>query len=219
VATFRSYTNTFLTTPGTTHTGTKPAGAIATDGLIAIFATASGGSPTHTPPAGWTLIATSEDGGERMSIYFRVVQPGDPASWDWTSSASKPSTLALLCYQGTDETTPWDVQASATSTFICPTVTTTMEHTNLLRIHWRATEDTLPAPTTDAQPAGYTERIAEANTPTTKMRIVVGEKTHNAIGATGTATFNLTGVGDWAWTLALTPRPRRWRSGGAIAAT
>jgi hypothetical protein len=110
--TFRSKSPVFNTN-GTSPTATEPAGAASGDALLALYATASGASPTL--PAGWTtLYGPTTQGG----VVFRVgylIRGGSAPSYAFTHTGSVYRELHVLCFQGAAAIT-LDSQSSAGAT-------------------------------------------------------------------------------------------------------
>jgi glucose/arabinose dehydrogenase len=84
---------------------TRPPGTTAADVLIA---TVSGsGTPTITPPSGWTLVDQRTSGTAfRQATYLRVVASGDPNKPTWHFSAKVSAAIVMSAYRGVDTTAP-----------------------------------------------------------------------------------------------------------------
>ncbi|HEV2412233.1 MAG TPA: hypothetical protein VGS28_00300, partial [Candidatus Saccharimonadales bacterium] len=78
-----------------------PSGIQPNDILLACITT--NGTPTHTPPAGWTL-AKSQSGSSsiKMSVYQRLTIGNEAASYQWTFGSSEQASGIIIAYSGTD---------------------------------------------------------------------------------------------------------------------
>ncbi len=117
---FKSATSAGAYTPaGGTITISTPGAVAAGDVLVAVMFT-TGGAPV--PPAGWTQ--TGSDGiTSGVSIgkaWYRVAGASEPASYNWTMSASDSAVLLMSAYTGVDtnapvETLSWGGSTGATT--------------------------------------------------------------------------------------------------------
>jgi hypothetical protein len=88
----------------------RPAGVVAGDVLIGWVAT----DTTHVvgaAPAGWVQLGSTQDDGSdsSVSVFWRVVQSGDPASWSGSFTSSESGVVGVVAYRGVDQGAPVDV--------------------------------------------------------------------------------------------------------------
>ena len=184
---FRAGTANDNGTGSTSLTLTRPTGTQANDTLIAQVVAAGGTGTTITAPSGWTLIATATNATNvRTATYRHLAVGGDPANWAWTLSTSKPAAGGIAAYTGVDTTNPIDVTATATASaatsHVAPTVTTTTWNGLHLAVHGLTTATTVtPA-------AGATERHDRASAGTTPVTAELADSPLTTPGATGTRT-------------------------------
>ena len=106
---FRSSQNVTNGTAGTTVVVSKPAGIVDTgpnsgrDHLIAFIASTS--APTHTQPAGWTLIANVNQGTVKLTVW-RKLASSEGASWTWTLGSSQRNWGFVGAYTGVNPNDP-----------------------------------------------------------------------------------------------------------------
>lgn len=84
---------------------TKPAGTTNGDLLIAIV----GGTQSSTP-AGWTSIGSAASGSSSLGTcyaYYKIAS-SEPSSYTFTLNSSYLGVASVLCYRGTDTSTPID---------------------------------------------------------------------------------------------------------------
>jgi hypothetical protein len=114
----------------TTLTVNKPSGLATGDLMIAGLDVI--GTPTITPPAGWTAVRTDTNGARmRQAVFYRVASSSEPKSYSWQFSTKGSTAAIVLAYRGAATTAPV-IDASSgqanttTSTSIgAPGVTTT----------------------------------------------------------------------------------------------
>lgn len=103
-------TATFAT--NATFTGSRPTGTQDGDLLVAIIAN-EGGQTVSSVPSGWVLVEeTSELNGDFVRIYWKEAS-SEPASWNWTFSATTEHFGGVLRIDGQVATNPVDVDAEA----------------------------------------------------------------------------------------------------------
>lgn len=179
---------------GGSITVNKPANVVAKDVLFAFIWNDKnlGASATVTTPAGWTLLATAQSSGftanqYRLSVYYRVSDGTDGASYTWTFGASQSySTGTVVAYTDVDQVTPNDVavqlsavQDMASTTQTNTGVTTTTKNAKILSYYIdESTASTLTSP------AGFAQ-VASVKDTTNAMAFALYEKTQNGTGATG----------------------------------
>lgn len=122
---FRSDNDVTNGTAGTSVTVSKPAGMTETgaqgaDVMVAVISAT--GTPSITPPAGWTLIATiASTTNVTMWAYWKLAS-SEAASFTWTLGTSQRNTGWIGAYTGVDTTTP--IYSSITTTSPSTSVTT-----------------------------------------------------------------------------------------------
>ena len=84
-------------TASTTSTVTKPTGTTTNDVLWAVVAYA--GTPTITPPSGWTLYITQAGTGATMLVYYKLAGGSEPASYVWTYSVNTNAYVSISTYR------------------------------------------------------------------------------------------------------------------------
>lgn len=95
------------TTSATSITALLPAGTAEGDVIVAHLAMSGGTSVSANTPAGWTLIKTSNQGGNiRGATYYQVASATEPTSYIFTTTAAKQLAISLVSYTGVDITNP-----------------------------------------------------------------------------------------------------------------
>jgi PKD-like domain/CARDB len=187
----------------------KPSSLTCGDLLIGILVT--DGSPgTITAPTNWTSI---NSGGAPtgtpevfVSTWYRVAGASEPASYTWSWTTAQTAVAYIIRIVGADQANPIDASAAgvgsgntATITITCPTVTTTVANTLVLRIF--GMDSCYGA--TGANPgtliARESSRIDCASGSQGHTSGGAAYSTQAGIGATGTANFTATGVGSGTW--------------------
>lgn len=183
---------------------TKPTGTVTDDVLIASLIVNSS-TVTITPPAGWTQVATINNGTDnRTVVYHRAAGTSEPASYAFGFSFNVKSAAIISAYSGVDTANPIDVTATGTNVLqtdqIAPTATTTAAATRVLRV-WGVRKETSLTP-----PVGITERGDITATGSGAVAIAVGDAAQAAAGSTATATATSATAGIGAHlTIALRP--------------
>lgn len=153
--TFRASTSA-ASTPITAIVLAKPAGLTTNDVLLA--AVIVHGTPTITPPTGWTLIRSDVNGTDlKQAVYWHLAGGSEPSTYTFSFSVPVSATVAgIAAYSGVNTTTPIDVsagQANASSSSItAPSVTTTVANTMIVGIFGLDNDATF------TPPSGMTER-------------------------------------------------------------
>lgn len=160
------------------------------DLLLAIIGAYGLSSYVITPPAGWTLVRRTDPVGSGRAItltYYRVVDGTEGASFTWTCSVGNESMIgAILTYEHVGIASPIDCDNGATygasSNFICPTITTTVENVLAVWAWHRQGNQTLTLP------GGVTERCCIWTGSGDLIRLYIADELIVAPGATGTRT-------------------------------
>ncbi len=124
---FRS-SSTGTNATATTLVIPKPAGVASGDVLVASVSVR--GSPTITPPSGWTSVVDTPNGSViRQAVFVHVAGASEPASYTWTFSKAQSAAGGVSAYQGVDTANPIDASGGqanpSSSTIAAPSITTT----------------------------------------------------------------------------------------------
>lgn len=209
---------TFVGALGGNNTGTstlsinRPGGVTTNDVMIAAISVRGGSTTTITPPAGWTLVNTIDNGTAiRMAIYYKVAAASEPQNYTWTFSSSHGASGGIQAYRDVDTAAPIDDEAGVAGTtgvggtIATPSITTTIPNTQLVASFAVARGTNFTAP------PGMTERydINSVGDPVPDRTTSEGaDALQAADGATGsrTATSGVgAGVAGVAHLLALRP--------------
>lgn len=130
-------TATGTVSAGTVVTIPKPALTAPGDFLIAAVADRGTNTDTVTPPSGWASLTSQARGSVGVLSVFTKVAAGEPASYDFTCSASSTNAGTIIAVSGAN-TTPDAVAGGAgtvaTGLHTTPAVTTDVDNCLLLRI-------------------------------------------------------------------------------------
>jgi putative Ig domain-containing protein len=135
----------------TTLTINRPSGLAAGDLMIAGFDVT--GTPTITPPAGWTAVRTDTNGTRmRQEIFYRVAGSSVPKSFSWRFSTRGSTAAIILAYRGAATTAPVidasSGQVNPSSTSIgAPGVTTTSQDSVIVGFFGMAGSSLITPPT------------------------------------------------------------------------
>ncbi len=184
----------------------KPTGTAQNDLLIAVVST--DGSPTISPPGGWTEIDQGQCASSQctLGVWRLAAGASEPSSYNFTWSGGQDAAGAILRYSNTHvESNVVDIFGSATGTDTAPTapsVTTTVANTLVLRVMSNDHLDLDPA----AVPGGTTGRFALETSGAGSVGGAGADAQQASIGATGTAAFTLDATEEWrAVTVAFKP--------------
>ncbi len=197
-------------TPGgsgaTSVSVSRPTGTVVGDVLIAVLTVDSGTTPVITAPSGWTLITDAVAGTNVRTVsWWHTAAVGDPASWTWTTAASKSMAAAVVAYSGVDTISPVVVSGVAnhttnTTLHVAPSVISTVAG----GVHVAVAGVSNTTTTTPA--AGLTERVDRSATSSNGVTLHIGDRIQSGTGATGTATITSAANGRGAMqTLVLRP--------------
>lgn len=106
-------TQTDTASNGTSVVITKPAGTVAGDVLLAII---SCNNQNVTPPSGWVQLFDSSSGVFRCQAFYKLAGGSEPSSYTFSIPSAAPMVGSVSCYDGVDQTTPFEVSDSSTST-------------------------------------------------------------------------------------------------------
>jgi hypothetical protein len=162
----------------------KPAGTVTGDVLLA--AVTVRGTPTITPPSGWTVVRTDTRGTAlRQAVFMRVAAAGEPTSYTWTFSQAATAVGTIGAYTGVDTANPLNGNSGQTTassaTITAPSITTTVANTRLVAFFG------ITGKTTIGPPSGMLERQDLTSPPSTpdKMTAELADVLRAAVGATG----------------------------------
>lgn len=195
IPTVKSVTSNSSTT-GTALSVTAPTGAVAGD-LMLVFVHVNqqttivdnnGATPFTADVSNYKPNPTH---GHTFSMFSRIIQPGDPTTYNFTSGASDRWSVIALCIQTPNPGMIYDVQASMgnnsdgdTNIAVAPSINTLSG--NALAISMGGLDSGLA--TVSATPAGWTSQANTANQP-----MGVATKPMVTPAATGTASFTFGG--------------------------
>jgi hypothetical protein len=218
---YQSFAVANSATDVTSITVSKPSGTASGDLLIGVVVT-DGNAGTFTPPSSWTLInaGTADPGGiadqVTLGAWYKIAGGSEPASYQWTWTNSEAVYAFIIRITGHNSSNPINVWGVATGsstgtsiTITCPTVTTTVNDTLVLRIFGADRAMLL-----GSYPTGHTGITfgSSSGDNTTMYQCTGGAayKTQATAGATGTAAFtatpNVSATEEWrALTIAIAP--------------
>jgi hypothetical protein len=161
-------------------TVTRPAAVVAGDVMVVTVTTR--GLATLTAPAGWTRAAQTDNGTAlRQAVYWKAAKAGEPATYRWAFSLSRPAVIQFGSWKGVSTTAPVRVLASrvnaSSATMTAPAVATTAGDRVVTLFGTARSGAVTPA-------AGLTERT-EVSTVTGATR-VAGEVSDKQIATTAT---------------------------------
>ncbi len=178
-------------------TVTAPAGISSGDLLIAAVATDGGTSTTIAAPAGWTLLDRGSDSLNRVTlgVWWKLAGASEPSSYTFTWTGYERAYGWVMRFTGHDPADPindhqFQQGTSSDSTPPCPSVTTTVADTMIVRIGGFDRHNvTIDNPGL----AGHTGiTMDESNANNQACSGGAGYSQQAAIGASGTVNFTLT---------------------------
>lgn len=159
--------------------------------LLAIVETNSGVAPTSS--SGWTQLQT---GLSSTTCWYKIAAGGDSAVWAWGGAAKADKAQGLMIeISGSNASSPIDVSAASTSTYVSPSVTTS---TGTLVVSLGGGSSNTAFST---QPSGWTLAVHGS----TNNGTGIAYKTFASSGATGTASWNNDGTEIKVFTVAVKP--------------
>jgi hypothetical protein len=182
----------------TTVTVLMPAGVSQGDLLIAAVATDGSTSATIAQVGGgWTLLNRGSDSGSNMTlgVWWKLAGAAEPLSYIFSWTGNEQAYGWIMRFTGHDPTTPvntWQFQQGASTDITppCPSVTTTVANTMIVRIGGFDRHDiTIDSPGL-AGHSGIT--MDESNNNNNSCSGGAGYVQQAAIGASGTVDFTLT---------------------------
>ena len=188
----------------------KPAGTAAGDLLIAAVATDGNTVASLAPPAGWNVIHVGDQGGNvTFGVWWKLAGASEPGTYTFSWSGSEHVYGWIMRFTGHDPANPIDTSANAGGTSgapSSPTVTTTVDDTLILRLGGFDDDDIT---TGDPGLTGHTAiNMGDSGNGSATASGGSGYVLQPTAGASGTASFNLTGSEQYATvTLAIAPAP------------
>lgn len=214
------YTTTSTSSTGAnTITGTPPVEATAGRILLAFVLLDTSNQGINPVEGGWNRVFGLANAVNTCALFWRRVVDGDPATYTFNGTANQRMSLGLIALSGAAGGTPVNGSAttsytSATTSFVCPAVTTTVADCLLLRM---ASFTALVNATPPAEVTEYYDYAANS------LGNWVGYDTAAAAaGAQPTRTLNNGSSTGHAITVAIQPEPatpgqRRVSAAGAYA--
>jgi Concanavalin A-like lectin/glucanases superfamily len=137
--------------------------------LLAHVAINGGNSAIVSSPAGWTLIArTDNDTNVALLSYWKTVMADEPVSYTWTVQGQTTAKGGIIAYSGVNNTHPIDVVASSTgfsNTAIAPAITTTGTNEQVVALFATDEGKAASASAYFSTPSGMTEKYDVTNIP------------------------------------------------------
>jgi len=185
----------------------KPSGTVLGDLLFAAFSKDSN-LGLLSSPTGWIDLREGGTGTSRVLFSYKIATSAEPATYTFTSTDSDQMCVGIARFSGVDSSDPIDVYSSlntgVSNSPICPTVTTTVSNTTILRV-MGADDDDYSEP--GNYPSGYNGIFtAQATGTWGETHSTMAYLTQQNAGSTGTASFSLTASEEWgAMTVTLKP--------------
>lgn len=182
----------------------KPAGTL--DGDLLVAGMTTNGVTSLTPPAGWTEISQGSSGGKMTSGSWWKIASSELANYTFQTNPAETIYIFILRITGAHATAPVDVSAFAIgddTTPTCPTVTTTVADTLVLRLFGADDNDIAVSD----YPTGHTGiTINQSGAGSNQCSGGAAWKAQVTASATDTASFTLEASEEWyATTIAIKP--------------
>ena len=182
-------TNAASNTSSTTVNPNKPTGTLS--GHVILAALSFAGTPTITPPSGWTLIASLPGTGITLNIYVKIAGGSEPVSYTWTFNTATNSSCSLVTYSncftsGNLEIDSLNIQANASITSMSATGVIPESSAGML-VFMGATPNIRATP-----PGSMTER---SDTGVTAAGSYIADQLLSSFSATPTKTATLATAG------------------------
>ncbi len=207
---FESFAEAKLATAGAALAVPVPAGVAAGNLLVAAVAVDGSAGNTLAMPAGWTLLARPNSGGQvQLAVWWRIASASEPSNYAAAWTGNRQAYGWMMRFSGNHQTTPINAFSSSSpgttsAAPSCPTVTTTVPNALILRIGGFDDNDI----TVDsAGIAGYTTiTVDRSNTGSATTSGGAAYANLSAVGSSGTASFALTAAEEYVtFTVALSP--------------
>jgi hypothetical protein len=187
---------------------TKPTGV--TDGDLVLLPFAGDTTFTMTTPAGWSLLASVNNGTDNTTAVIYKFASGEPASWTFTNLFTSVQTgeAGVVTYSGVDTTTPINTSASGTTTSTnphsAPSITPTVDNCMILTFSGCDNPSSSFTATPGTSPVTATERL-DANTGSNTGWVYCEEFLQGTAAAIALQYTTLTAVTTCAISAALAP--------------
>jgi hypothetical protein len=179
----------------------KPTGVQNNDVLIAAVAL-NYSHVTFTPPSGWSVVASKNDVGNSLAVYYKVISnaAGEPATYRFTNNVWDPSIGAISLIRGANTATPIDgiptTGSGASAGPIAGSFTTTGANRLVLAIAATAANGSATPPT--GMTEDYDRAMAGNGCPAGLTSASLAQPT---AGATGNKTFTYSLSSNWTTAL------------------
>lgn len=193
---FEEFTEAKRTSNGTSLTISKPAGTSETDLLLAAVVTDGDTKSSLSPPSGqdWTKISLQKKGTKvTLGLWWKLANASEPSSHQFTWSGSQEAYGWIMRFTGHDTENPintWAHNGGNSSSASCPSVTTTVANTMIVRIGGFDDDDI------NIDNTGLSSHIDitmdESSSGSGTCSGGAGYKTQTSVGSSGTASFSLT---------------------------
>jgi outer membrane protein assembly factor BamB len=208
---FRSAASTDRNGQATSITISRPAGTSKGDLLVAIIAVRPSGV-SITAPGGFTLVrrqSNTSGNTNALAVYQKVATSSEPASYTFSFSSNTGNAGGILAFTGVDNATPIHVHngsdtTSSTTTFVAPSVTTSLADTMIVTAHEYASSDRWNAPSGMSKAVD----VASLAVPNASGIAVLGSyRPQASAGASGTMTATALSNADTGTAITLALRP------------
>ncbi len=196
---------------GTSVTVNKPSGVGSGDLLIAAVSTDGGISGSLAAPSGWTLLdrGTDSAGAVTLGVWYKIAGASEASSYTFTWTSNKQAYGWIMRFTGHNAGAPINASvfqggSSTSSSPPCPSVTTTVANTMIVRIGaFDRAYITVDSPGL----TGHTPiTMDRSNTGVNACSGGAGYKQQATAGASGTSNFTLTGAEQYRTaTIAIAP--------------
>ncbi len=164
-----------------TLTMSRPSGAL--PGHVLVAAVSVVGTPSLTPPTGWTRLSRTTSGSSMTTeVFSYVLGPGAPESFTWSFSASTAAAGAISGYSGVDSGSPIVEAGGRTgsgSSITAPSVTSEVGDSMLVGFFTTAVNASITSP------ASMSARMTATTNGPDKLSMLVADEPFAPVGATG----------------------------------
>jgi len=194
---------------GTSLVINKPPGTAAGDLLVAAVAT-DGNTTASLAAAGWTVINVTDQGGAvTFGVWWKLAGASESSTYTFTWSGSEQAYGWIMRFTGHDPASPVDANsndAGSGSAASSPSVTTTVDNALILRLGGFDDDDITAG---DPGVSGHTAiNMGDSGNGNATTSGGSGYVLQPAAGASGTASFSLTGSEQYVTvTLGVAPAP------------
>ena len=188
-----------------------PAGSTTDKLLIAAVAVDGGAAPTMTAAAGWTPLVTVSNGANcGLALWWRIGDGTELGSYSFTWTGAEQAYGWIMRFAEINPAGPINVTNTAVGTggtAQCPTLTTTVDNTMILRLGGFDDDDiTVDSAGMTAHTTITMDKSAVSTTSSTSGGAAYAALA--AAGSSGTANFTLTASEEYATvTVAIAPLP------------